>query len=80
MHSTKMFMKGKPIKFGYKFWCLCSDDGYLYNFAPYLGKENEPNNEPLGIRVIKNLTSIIPKEEATNHEIFLIISLRASRF
>ena len=21
MHSAKMFMKGKPIKFGYKFWC-----------------------------------------------------------
>ena len=62
-------MKGKPIKFGYKFWCLCSEDKYLYNFAPYLGKENEPNNEPIGIRVIKNLTSIIPKEEATNHEI-----------
>ena len=53
MHSAKMFMKGKPINFGYKFWCLCSEDRYLYNFAPYLGKENEPNNEPLEIRVIK---------------------------
>ena len=70
MHSAKIFMKGKPIKFGYKFWCLCSEDRYLYNFAPYLGKENDPNNESLGIRVIKNLTSIIPKEEATNHKIF----------
>ena len=70
MHSAKMFMKGKPIKFGYKFWCLWGEDGYLYNFAPYLGKENEPNNKPLEIRVIKNLTSIIPKEEATNYEIF----------
>ena len=70
MHFAKMFMKGKPIKFGYKFWCLCSEDRYLYNFAPYLGKENEPNNEPLGIRVIKNLTSIIPKEEASNDKIF----------
>ena len=70
MHSAKMFIKGKPIKFGYKFWCLCSEDRYLCNFAPYLGKENEPINEPLGIRVIKNLTSIIPKEEASNDEIF----------
>ena len=52
MQSAKI-MKGKPIKFGYQFWCLCSEDRYLYNFAPYLGKENEPNNEPLGIRVIK---------------------------
>ena len=70
MHSTKMFMEGKPIKFRYKFWCFSSEDGYLCNFAPYLGKENEPNSKPLGIRVIKNLTSIIPKEEATNHKIF----------
>ena len=70
IHFAKMFMKEKLIKFGYKFWCLCSEDRYLYNFAPYLGKENEPNNEPLGIRVIKNLTSIIPKEEASNDEIF----------
>ena len=35
-----------------------------------LVKKTNPNNEPLGIRLIKNLTSIIPKEEATNHEIF----------
>ena len=49
---------------------MCNEDRYLYNFAPYLGKENDPNNELLGIRVIKNLTSIIPKEEVTNHEIF----------
>ena len=22
MHSAKMFMRGKSIKFGYKFWCV----------------------------------------------------------
>ena len=27
MHSAKMFMRGKPIKFGYKFWCLRSSNG-----------------------------------------------------
>ena len=27
-HSSKMFIKGKPIRFGYKMWCLCESDGY----------------------------------------------------
>ncbi|XP_046806455.1 piggyBac transposable element-derived protein 3-like [Lucilia cuprina] len=26
-HSCKMFIRGKPIRFGYKFWCLCSSSG-----------------------------------------------------
>lgn len=34
-HSCKMFMKGKPIRFGFKVWCLCSSDGYLFHFLPY---------------------------------------------
>ena len=27
-HSCKMFIKGKPIRFGYIMWCLCESDGY----------------------------------------------------
>ena len=27
-HSSKMFIKGKSIRFGYKMWCLCESDGY----------------------------------------------------
>ncbi|KAM8702083.1 hypothetical protein ACLKA7_004944 [Drosophila subpalustris] len=36
-HSCKMFIKGKPIRFGYKYWCLTSTEGYLYQFIPYAG-------------------------------------------
>lgn len=36
-HSCKMFIKGKPIRFGFKYWDLCSADGYLYSFIPYGG-------------------------------------------
>ena len=28
-HSCKMFIKGKPIRFGYMMWCVCESDGYL---------------------------------------------------
>lgn len=68
-HSAKMFMRGKPIKFGYKCWCLCSSNGYLYNFEPYCGK-NEAMEGPLGVRVITNLISAIPADQYENHELF----------
>lgn len=39
-HSAKMFIKGKPVRFGFKIWCLCSSNGYLYQFQPYGGHSN----------------------------------------
>lgn len=44
-HSCKMFMKGKPIRFGFKYWALCSADGYLYSFIPYGGAKAKPEPE-----------------------------------
>ena len=63
MHSAKMFMRGKPIKFGYKFWCLCSANGYMYNFDPYYGKGDSDGKEPLGMRVVKKLTEVLPSND-----------------
>ena len=28
---------GQPIRFDFKYWDLCSSDGYLYSFIPYSG-------------------------------------------
>lgn len=36
--SMKQFIRGKPIRFGYKFWCLTTSSGYLIKFIPYTGK------------------------------------------
>ncbi|XP_014789159.1 piggyBac transposable element-derived protein 3-like [Octopus bimaculoides] len=58
-----MFMRSKPIKFGYKFWCLCSYNGYLFNFDPYYGKGDSDSKEPLGMRVVKKLTDVLPSGE-----------------
>ena len=52
MHPAKMFMRVKPIKFGYKFWCLCGSNGYLFNFDPYFGKGENDDKEPLGMRAV----------------------------
>ena len=40
--SCKQYMKNKPIKLGFKWWCrCCSKTGYLYEFDLYLGKMEE---------------------------------------
>lgn len=44
-HGCKQFIRGKPIRFGYKMWCLNSKDGYLVNFELYLGKGPKSNTE-----------------------------------
>lgn len=42
-HHCKQFIRGKPIRFGYKMWCLNSKDGYLVNFDMYQGKNPNGN-------------------------------------
>ncbi|KAK9745018.1 Transposase IS4 [Popillia japonica] len=37
-HGCKQFIKGKPIRFGFKVWSLNTKDGYLLNFDIYQGK------------------------------------------
>lgn len=55
-HGLKQFIRGKPIRFGFKLWALCSSDGYVYSFYLYQGKErNIPNKIPMGFRVVMEL-------------------------
>ena len=42
-HSCKQFIRGKPIRFGYKMWCLNSVSGYLVSFDMYQGKNPRAN-------------------------------------
>lgn len=67
-HSAKMFMKGKPVRFGYKLWCLCSASGYLFQFIPYGGASIDKSNLGLGADVILKLASVI--ENPLNHRLF----------
>jgi len=43
-HSCKQFIRGKPIRFGFKAWCINTASGYLTNFDFYQG--NNPNTTP----------------------------------
>ena len=40
--SCKQYLKNKPIKWGFKWWCqCCSKTEYLYVFDLYLGKKEK---------------------------------------
>lgn len=55
----KQFIKGKPIRFGLKFWGLCTVDGYLLDFDLYCGQNAPVGNKlakcTLGSRVVMTL-------------------------
>ncbi|KAB0803734.1 hypothetical protein PPYR_00704 [Photinus pyralis] len=45
-HGCKQFIRGKPIRFGYKMWCFNTASGYLINFDIYQG--NNPRRRDAG--------------------------------
>ena len=57
--SIKQYLPLKPIKIGYKVWCLCNPiTGYLFNYQIYLEKEETSGKEILlGERVVFDLIS-----------------------
>ena len=70
-HSAKMFIREKPICFGFKIWCLCGSDGYPYNMKVYQGKEKKLKDHPLGSRVINNMVDVITtNSSALLHELY----------
>ena len=58
-HSCKMFLRGKPIRFGYKLWLLCSSTGYPFNIDVYCGKNSEKSDVPLGTKVVKKMLQCV---------------------
>lgn len=69
--SLKQYNPMKPIKRGYKLWCIADMDGYIYNFEVYTGKNksNLQTKSDLGLggdvvmRMIKSF-------EGRNHRIY----------
>ena len=47
-HGTKQFIRGKPIRFGFKLWCLTSTKGYLFHAEPYCGSDTKLKDTGLG--------------------------------
>lgn len=48
-HSAKMYMRSKPVKFGYKLWVICSSNEFPYFLTIYTGRtDNSRGGVPLG--------------------------------
>ncbi|GFU12400.1 chimeric ERCC6-PGBD3 protein [Nephila pilipes] len=68
-HTCKMFIKGKPIRFGFKIGMLCSSSGYLHVMGIYSGRKNESSSGMnLGEDVVTQLLSKIA--DLSRHEIY----------
>ena len=67
--SMKQYMPLKPIKRGYKVWCLCDAiNGYTYNIQVYTGASDGSNEDTLGSRVVKNMVRPI---KGRGHHVYM---------
>ena len=57
-HGCKQFIRGKPIRFGYKAWCLNQTNGYLVNLELYQGARLNTGEED-ALNVGKAATPLI---------------------
>ena len=65
----KQYMPLKPIKRGYKMWCLCdSTNGFMYNMSLYTGAGDSSNEDSLSSWVVQHLVE--PLYHA-NHHIYM---------
>ncbi|KAJ8954928.1 hypothetical protein NQ314_006997 [Rhamnusium bicolor] len=48
-HGANQYIKGKPIRYGYKIWPLCEKSRYLIQFDPYQGKQANRRHMELGL-------------------------------
>lgn len=72
-HSCKMFIRGKPIRFGFKYWDLCSSEGYCFQFLPYAGASQSYKNDlGLGENVVMQLMGFCaePKHHTVSFDNF----------
>ncbi|XP_018553228.2 piggyBac transposable element-derived protein 3-like [Lates calcarifer] len=47
-HGCKQFIRGKPIRFGYKMWSLASSSGFVHQMEPYVGSHTHLVKTGLG--------------------------------
>ena len=68
-HSCKMFIRNKPIRFGYKLWALCGNDGFPYHVQIYTGKSEDKS--PLGQRVVQTMVDVVKTaSKPERHELY----------
>lgn len=67
-NSLKMYMRGKPVKFGNKLWMICTFDGYPLKIIPYQGR-SEAKDVPLSHRVVISLLDVV--KNPADHTVYM---------
>ena len=71
-HSLKQYIKGKPVKFGFKLWALASHDGYVINFIPYQGKNHQYDKfYGVGGSAVRELVEPLPHMDKDGRAVFI---------
>ena len=71
-HSCKQFIRGKPIRFGYKVWMLSTSLGYVVKFEPYQGAKGRQAVYPglgMGGSVVIDLIAALQEEEGRSYHL-----------
>ena len=81
-HGAKQFIRGKPIRFGYKMWALTTALGYVLQFEPYQGARGRQASDVyslgMGYAVVMDLLQELTKDNAyhlTFDNLFASLSL-----
>lgn len=70
-HYAKQYIRGKPIRFGYKNWALCSSSGYMYGFQIYTGKDSSNEKQfGLGGDVVVSLLKQVEVPPNHGHKLY----------
>ena len=64
-HGCRQFIKGKPIRFGYKAWTMAQKHGYCLQADIYQGKgsDSRPKGVTLGEKVVLDFCDIVCKAQ-----------------
>lgn len=73
-HGCKQFIRGKPIRWGYKFWAGTTRLGYIVWFDPYQGStaplHEKYKDQGLGASVILQYVDVLTSETYRPYHIF----------
>lgn len=70
-HYAKQYIRGKPIRFGFKNWALNSSDGYMLQFDVYMGKNAESVPQGYGVGGDK-VVDLLTKANVPHHKGFKV--------
>lgn len=66
-HGAKQFIRGKPIRFGFKLWVLATPLGYCLQFEPYQGARGRQTEYPglgMGGSVVIDLIAEMQEDQS----------------